>query len=1616
MSGFSAKTSEMSHAGQQEAEIANDLARIEQKINDVLNNLQINSSSAYQIRNALRTDLSNVSSLKGKLRVLSSTLEEIAQLYQQTEDRITGGSSTSGSVKSSIREVAKDIAVVAEKCGVDSASAYSNDPVNLCNGNYVYEKTCIELETEMQMRFRIFYNIQNGMAGAFGRGWTHTWEILLEDEPNRFVIRKDDASQLIFYKQNGEIVPAAGTFGSLSETGTGYVYNDRSQTWYYFDTFGRLVREEDFGQNHIELTYNEIGRLCMVEDNHGNFFRFGYDQNGKLIFVEDHGGRRVEFTYKNDLVESLQDALGRTVHYQYDENGWLTELVNGRGITGLCNQYDPQGRTVCQKFPDGGVVTYKYLGQENQVRMTEQNGNVVVYEHDGLMRNIRNIYGNGEEVFTYNDNNQRTSFTDKRGFTSYYEYDKNGNLTGFRTPLGDKVRIEYTHLNQVQSVSLNGMVLHEAFYDEGNLQVKVKNALGFCEYFEYDEHRQPVRWTKADGSQIEMEYDDYGNLTMMTNSMGGRMSYEYDEYHRVIRTVDGLGYATEYAYNDSDALVAVKNAQGHEQRYAYDDCGNMVSMVDFNGGIVQLEYNALNKPVKMIDQDGHVSYNEYDEMWNVTCKTNPDGGKTVYEYDKYQHLVQVTDPNGAVNRMEYDACGNLIRRTDPNGGVHSLEYDGLNRPVRVTDPCGFEVKAEYDALGNVTAVRYADGSAEEYEYDAAGQIIAATDRAGYRKEYRYNLLGKITEVSDEGGWLEKYEYYPGGLIKSELGREGSGRQYEYDLNENIVAVTNQDGSRWDFTYDELGRVLKVEGESDLLEAYEYDEVGNITAVIAGDGTRTAYTYSMGGVMESATDPLGNETKYVYDGCQRLIKILQSEDGSWDAAAVNELNRQQKKIRMTVYERDAVGNIIRATDPAGNATVYTYDGCGNILSKLDPDGYLTSCEYNKDGTESRYSFADGRSILLSYNERKQLVQLQDWNGITKIESDILGRPVKVETPNQETVEYERGIRGELKTVVYPDKERAEYFYDEGMRLSSLKVGAAQVKYDYYSNGRLKEKDFPEGFCTQYKYNSRGKISEICHRKNDQILHRIFYQYDRTGRKSLIERIGSGEELDGRFEYTYNALGSLASVSRNGVMTESYQYDKFGNRTWAWEEGKEIQYTYNSLNQLVSMRDMEGEHSFTYDRRGNLTEEVLNGTSVLNLKFGPLGLLSTADAGNKRAVYQYDGFGKRTGRRSWNEQGVCRKERYLHDITRDFHSLLGVSDGEDRQNIFWDEGLLGSSHESELNFYMNDERMSPQRVICGTDISAAMQYGTFGNLPQSSGNLFGFTGYRPDDVTGFLHAGAREYDPKKGRFISLDPNPGMITVPLSLNAYSYCMGDPMNYHDPTGRIVAWLAGGIIGTVTNVVTKAAGDVVESVATGKVQVSSWQSYVGAAAGGFTSGTVFVVSGGNMAAAGAAGSAVESFTTGGLSMVTGAEGYRKEDGYSWKNLFVNTAVDAAKGGASGFVFGEAGKYIKIPGINKGRGSFQAVWKQVMTKASNGTIANVTMKTMFKGLTAYGGVKFLDTLVSKGIKTVKDTIIDKGFTWIKDQFVGEKKMPAEVNAKTYLSANVIGAQCPAEGG
>ncbi|MDD2401016.1 MAG: RHS repeat-associated core domain-containing protein, partial [Clostridia bacterium] len=56
---------------------------------------------------------------------------------------------------------------------------------------------------------------------------------------------------------------------------------------------------------------------------------------------------------------------------------------------------------------------------------------------------------------------------------------------------------------------------------------------------------------------------------------------------------------------------------------------------------------------------------------------------------------------------------------------------------------------------------------------------------------------------------------------------------------------------------------------------------------------------------------------------------------------------------------------------------------------------------------------------------------------------------------------------------------------------------------------------------------------------------------------------------------------------------------------------------------------------------------------------------------------------------------------------------------------------------------------------------------------------------DEESGLYYLRARYYDPVVGRFITKDSYEGDIANPLSLNQYTYCHNDPVNYTDYNGQ---------------------------------------------------------------------------------------------------------------------------------------------------------------------------------------------------------------------------------------
>ena len=595
-----------------------------------------------------------------------------------------------------------------------------------------------------------------------------------------------------------------------------------------------------------------------------------------------------------------------------------------------------------------------------------------------------------------------------------------------------------------------------------------------------------------------------------------------------------------------------------------------------------------------------------------------------------------------------------------------------------------------------------------------------------------------------------------------------------------------------------------------------------------------YAYTLSGQLAKVTDALGNETEYRYDVCDRLIEIRQygvegslkddTEVSGMDAKPL-EAERQNGRKRLcqiTRYTRDLRGQVTETVDALGQKETYTYDKKGQLLGKLDKEGYLTKYAYTKQGDLSGIQYADGKEVKLSYNPLRQLIEIQDWLGSTRITPDALGRAQKVQYPDGREVSYTYGKAGERRSITYPDGKTVFYGYDEQLRLSELKEGDSVITYGYDPVGRLCEKQFPNGTKTTYAYDKKDQLTELLHQDQEGILDRYTYLYDLLGNKTGITKERRGLEREsGQYRYGYDALGRLSEIQKDGEIQTQYGYDAFGNRTWKEERGEQTSYQYNALNQLVSERQGKIRKEYGYDKRGNLTAILENGAWKKRYVYGAMNRLEEAvDAAGKQARYQYNGLGHRVGkqegvlpkeklekldpqRRVGMEIGNSRQITYTLDLTRQYYNLLERTEESQSQRYFWDGNVAAYEENGERNYYLQDELGSPLRIedSAGT-IKESYGYGAFGeDLYQNQGEMqpFGYTGYQRDEIAGTYYAQAREYLAESGRFAGQDLIVGFVEYPETLNRYSYCWNNSLIYADYNGEFPTIIAGAFIGAAT-------------------------------------------------------------------------------------------------------------------------------------------------------------------------------------------------------------------------
>ena len=548
--------------------------------------------------------------------------------------------------------------------------------------------------------------------------------------------------------------------------------------------------------------------------------------------------------------------------------------------------------------------------------------------------------------------------------------------------------------------------------------------------------------------------------------------------------------------------------------------------------------------------------------------------------------------------------------------------------------------------------------------------------------------------------------------------------------------------------------------------------------------------------------------------------------------------------------------------------------------------------------------------------------------------------------------------------------SEYEYDGKSRVSEYHCGMVGAV-----GGNLNQN-------YAYAYNDENGTLNSMTVSSGSTTDTLNYSYDAFQRLTSQTTVRTGLTLAEEYSYknlsgnrtTTQVSGYTAKVNGSTVDSYTYTYDNLGNITAINRNGyAPLTYTYDAQNQLVSVLEGDFRYDFTYDTYGNIlsveyvedyTDEVMssntytygnaqwvdqltkfNGQSITYDEIGnPLSYyngsrytftwngreLATAVKGSKSISYKYGADGLRTQK---TVGSTVYNYYYIDGL------LVRQTWGTNYMDFLYDES--GSPYSFIYNgtqyYYVKNLQGDVVKILNASgSVVANYYYDAWGKVTASSSigqtNPIRYRGYYYDTETGFYYLQSRYYDPAIKRFINADGYVNANGDLLGFNMYAYCGNNPVMGYDPTGEIVieAIIAGAFIGGILGAVNSVIDQLSENNGDWN-EVNVWKVGVdfafgainGALASSGISLRTSIILGG---ALGAASSLVNDLCFD-ASLRTNA-------GYDWKQISGNILKNALIGMVSGAISGEGADCIK-----KG----QHVTKFVNSKKIlNRTIANNT--------------------------------------------------------------------------
>ncbi len=753
-----------------------------------------------------------------------------------------------------------------------------------------------------------------------------------------------------------------------------------------------------------------------------------------------------------------------------------------------------------------------------------------------------------------------------------------------------------------------------------------------------------------------------------------------------------------------------------------------------------------------------------------------------------------------------------------------LYVDLEGRMVNVAQPGGYIATSESNEIGNPTRTLSPANRARAL---AAGSTTA--DRANHAR-----LLDQQT-VYDDSTWTVTDAYGPAHLVDLPDGSRRSARAHrhltydqgapsglQYDLVTTKVESAmpidgtaeldarttthaysiGSDNSGWT-----LGTPLQVTVDPgtgthlNLTTTTEYDTAtGQMTARIlpanpsGGDAHETDFIYYTFGT-NSLDSACGNKPEWAGMQCKKTPAAQPGTSGL-------------PNLHMTqITKYSMLGQPEESVDTNGSdtrTTTVTYDSAGRGLTQAVSSTIGTSLPQVSNAYDSSTGLptttTDGtRTITRTYNTVGAQSTYQDADGNTSTYTyDLLGRPSTLNDGKATTSYGYDDVGGEHRGLL--------------TTISDSQAGTFTATYD--ANGNVFLTTFPGG--NFWAANGRDEVDQttllayfdcLCSTNDWPSLSA---SYNIHG-----QQMTNSEGLEA-FTYEYDAASRLVhteDIVLFGCSSRDYAFDADTNRTSKTTMTGAIfsgpcpptsspitsSSTYDAADRITTS-------GYAYDAFGRTTTTPAIDTpsgNTTTLSYYANDLVNAIASGGTTLTYNLD-----PGRRARTRSSSADSQTHTNHYTGDSDSPAWTA--ENTANSTWTRNVIGFNGLAAIVDQAGTVRLQMANIhgdILSTTTSAETnwvdglnngstiwtgtdEYGNAETTGQPIGHRYDFEGTSQrerDTNSGLQLMGARVYNGKSGRFLSLDPVAGG-----SSNSYEFTSSDPVNSHDLTGACQSFHGG--------------------------------------------------------------------------------------------------------------------------------------------------------------------------------------------------------------------------------